>query len=108
MSLITPDNFKDQPYVAGLNQLGHIVFGAGIMSIAAIFLPIVLAGLVSGLVVIVVEVGQLRILGAQKADYFQDTFFWFLGFYFFDSYWLPVVAVTAGGLWMGVVWLRSK
>ena len=28
--IFAPDDFRDNPYVAGLNQIGHVVFGAAL------------------------------------------------------------------------------
>lgn len=100
MSLITPDDFRNDPYTAGINQLGHVVFGAALATV----LPLVVALLA----ILALELFQLERLGGRKADYFQDVMFWGVGVFMYNHDMLPVVAVCLGGLWMGVVWLRMK
>lgn len=98
--IFKPDDFRGDPYTAGLNQMGHVVFGAALS---------VLGGWVVAAVMFVAwEVAQLRFMGARKHDYFQDCFFWGLGVYVAGSEWFSVVALAAGGFWMGITWLYQK
>lgn len=91
--IFDPDDFRNDPYAAGLNQIGHMVFGAAL----AVFL-----GYWAGIVVIAWEWYQYRNRGALKCDYWADWFFWTFGVFAFQwEYFLPSV-VLMGGIWMGV------
>lgn len=98
--IFEPDDFRDDPYVAGLNQMGHVVFGAALC---------VAAGwIVAALAFVAWEAFQLRYAGARKHDYYQDCFFWGSGVYVAGNEWMPVVALALGGVWMGVTWLSLR
>lgn len=98
--MFTPDDFRNDPYTAGLNQMGHVMFGAALA---------VLGGwIVAGLAFVAWEAFQLRYMGARKHDYYQDCGFWVAGACMAGWHWLPVAAVSLGGAWMGVVWLLQK
>lgn len=98
--MFSPDDFRAEPYVAGLNQMGHVVFGAA--------LSVVFGWAVAVLAFVAWEAVQLRYMGARKHDYFQDCFFWGLGVFAAGTEWFPVVALAAGGFWMGVTWLLQE
>lgn len=98
--IFSPDDFRNSPYTAGLNQMGHVVFGAA--------LCVALGWVIAALLFVAWEVAQLRYMGARKHDYYQDCAFWAAGVYMAGSEWLPVVSVLMGGAWMGVTWLLRK
>lgn len=91
--IFAPDDFRGDPYTAGINQIGHVCFGAA--------LAVTFGWVIAALLFVVWEAVQLRYAGARKHDYYQDCFFWCAGVYFAGSVYLPVVAVGLGGLWMG-------
>lgn len=95
MGIFDPDDFEGQPYVGGLNQLGHVVFGAGLAGIAATFAGITLAILISGGGVIIWEAYQLKRRRALKPDYIADLFYWIMGI----GLW---AALIAGGYISGI------
>ncbi len=98
--IFAPDDFRDNPYVAGLNQIGHVVFGAA--------LAVVFGWVVAALLFVAWEMLQIRYAGARKHDYYQDCFFWSGGVYMAGSEWMPVFALAAGAAWMGVTWAVMK
>jgi hypothetical protein len=98
--IFSPDDFRNSPYTAGLNQMGHVVFGAA--------LCVVFGWVIAALLFVAWEVAQLRYMGARKHDCFQDCAFWVTGVILAGSEWLPVTAVLLGGAWMGVTWLLRK
>jgi hypothetical protein len=98
--IFAPDDFRDAPYTAGLNQMGHVVFGAA--------LCVAFGWVIAALLFVAWEMIQLKYGGARKHDYYQDCMFWAAGVYLAGSEWLPVVAVLMGGAWMGVTWLLRK
>ena len=98
--MFAPDDFRSNPYVAGLNQMGHVVFGSALV--------VVFGWVAAALMFVVWEVFQIRYAGARKHDYYQDCFFWGAGVYMAGSEWLPVVALGLGGAWMGVTWLIKR
>jgi len=93
--IFDPDDFRNDPYAAGLNQIGHMVFGAAL----AVFL-----GWWAGLLVIAWEGWQYHKRGALKSDYWADWAFWTYGVAAFPwTYFLPSVVVL-GGIWMFVIY----
>lgn len=98
--MFAPDDFHDAPYLAGLNQIGHIGFGAA--------LSVVFGAWVAAFGFVAWEVYQLWYRGARKHDYFQDCFFWGSGVFMAGWVYLPVATVLMGGAWMGAVWLYQK
>lgn len=77
ISIFDPDDFAARPYVAMLNQIGHVVAGAAVAS----FSPVQFWGaLAFGSAILAWELWQLRRRGARKSDYFADLFFWLTGF----------------------------
>lgn len=69
--IFDPDDFKDRPYEAGLNQLGHALLGAALVE----FLSLALA--VAGIVFW--ELWQRKRRGATLLDYHADIFYWLAG-----------------------------
>jgi hypothetical protein len=83
--LNTPDNFKDRPYEAGLNQLGHIALGAVAVCVACLAWSMVVGEmpykalawlLVLGLYVVVIEWWRQD---WQGADSVVDSAFFGIG-----------------------------
>lgn len=99
LEFFSPDDFKDRPYVGGLNQMGHVVFGAA--------LEVVVGGWVGMFFILSWEIYQFSRLSSLKSDTRIDSCFWLLGLYIGGAVYLPVVAVAAGGLWMGYLWIRN-
>lgn len=79
MGVFDPDDFADDPYVGGLNQLGHVVFGAALVGLASTFAGVFAAILIAGGGVIAWEAFQLKRRGALKPDYIADLFYWLTG-----------------------------
>ena len=98
--IFSPNDFREDPYKAGLNQLGHVVLGAA--------LAVVFGWIIAALAFIGWEAAQLKYFGARKHDYFQDCFFWGIGVYMSGSELTPVVALVLGGAWMGITWLAQR
>lgn len=97
--IFDPDDFRDDPYTAGLNQIGHMIFGAAL----AVFL-----GYFAGLLVIAWEIWQYKKRGALKSDYWADWSFWTFGVFCGGwSYFEPAVIVL-GGLWMFVIYAAKE
>lgn len=94
--IFDPDDFADDPYTAGLNQIGHMVFGAAL----AVFL-----GYWSGLLVIAWECWQYRKRGALKSDYWADWAFWTFGIFCGGWYYFEPAVIVLGGAWMGIMWI---
>ncbi|GIT85395.1 hypothetical protein [Roseobacter sp. OBYS 0001] len=79
MRLLDPETFKDQPYVAGLNQGGHMIAGAAIFAGAFALLGGDW-GLVLALVIpLVLEAWQYLARDAAGWDCVLDYFFWQIG-----------------------------
>ncbi len=95
--IFDPDDFANDPYAAGLNQIGHMVFGAAL----ALFL-----GYWAGIVVIAWEAWQLHRRGALRSDYWADWAFWTFGIVAGSWYYFPAAAITLGGLWM--IWTHAN
>jgi hypothetical protein len=98
--MFSPDDFRNDPYTAGLNQMGHVVFGAA--------LAVVFGWVIAALAFVAWEAVQVRYMGARKHDYYQDCFFWCVGVYVAGGEFLSLVALLSGGFWMGVTWLYQK
>ena len=97
--IFDPDDFADDPYTAGLNQIGHMVFGGALA---------VLFGWYAGLLIIAWEAYQLRYRGAVKEDYWADWAFWTFGVAACLQWWFLPAVIVLGGLWMGLVHARAK
>lgn len=98
LKFFKPSEFKNDPYEAGLNQIGHMVFGAAL----AVFF-----GWWAGLLVIAWEAFQLRRQGARKSDYWADWAFWTFGIAAHSWYYFNPAVIVLGGLWMVVTYARS-
>ena len=94
--IFDPDNFADDPYTAGLNQIGHMVFGAALA---------VLLGWYAGFAVIAWEGYQYHKRGALKSDYWADWTFWTFGIFAGGWYYFEPAVIALGGAWMGLLWL---
>ena len=79
MNLFEPDDFADDPYQAGLNQMGHAVFGAALISITMAFTGVWLATFCVGTAILIWEVTQRWFRGATLPDYAADLIYWALG-----------------------------
>ena len=79
MRLFDPDDFGDQPYVGGLNQMGHVILGACLVGIASIFLLPSEAVAVAALGVFTWELYQLNHRGALRRDFLFDLIYWIAG-----------------------------
>ena len=91
INLLTPDDFKNDPYTAGLNQMGHIVVWA---AFAVVF------GWYAGFIVVAWEGYQYRRLGALRSDFWADFIFGLIGVFCYQwEYFLPMTAAM-GGAWM--------
>lgn len=97
--IFDPEDFTNDPYVAGLNQIGHMVFGAAL----ALFF-----GYWAGLLVIAWEGWQYRKRGALKPDYWADWAFWTFGVFAGGWYYFEPAVIVLGGLWIGLIWLIKK
>ncbi|TXH15866.1 MAG: hypothetical protein E6R03_06455 [Hyphomicrobiaceae bacterium] len=95
--IFDPDDFRDDPYSAGLNQIGHMVFGGALA---------VLFGWWAGLIVIAWEAYQLRYRGALRSDYWADWAFWTFGIACVAHWWFLPAVVMLGGAWMAVTHAR--
>lgn len=92
--IFDPYDFRNDPYTAGLNQIGHMVFGAAL----AVFL-----GYWAGLLVIAWEGYQYHKRGALKSDYWADWAFWTFGIFSASWYYFLPAVIALGGLWMGIM-----
>ena len=100
MSILEPDDFGDRWYVAGLNQIGHIVAGGA---------AVVVFGMVGAAICIaVLELWQYYRRSAVKADTITDTAFWAYGMAFGTAVWFLPSVILLGGAWMGLVWYMSR
>ncbi len=97
---LDPDDFKSDPYTAGLNQTGHVVFGASVVLVLGVY--------VSALTIAAWELWQYYRRGSFKSDTIADVTFWSCGMALAGNFYLPVYAVIMGGIWMVVVWYRKK
>ena len=98
MAFFDPDDFADDPYTSGLNQIGHMVFGGALA---------VLFGWWAGLIVIAWEAYQLRYRGAFRSDYWADWAFWIFGIAAGSWYYFITAVILLGGLWMVLTYARS-
>jgi chromate transport protein ChrA len=98
--LFEPDNFADDPYQAGLNQMGHMVFGGACVIVFGVY--------VAALFIAAIELWQYYKRSAIRADTVTDTAFWVYGMLFYASWWFLPSVVFLGGAWMGAVWYMSK
>lgn len=105
--IFDPDDFRNDPYTAGLNQMGHVAFGAALMSFACLYMQEVWAAWIVGGGILVWELWQLKKRGASKRDYGMDLLFWWSGVAMWSSDWLTMFAVLVGGAWMFITWCRK-
>lgn len=79
MRLLDPETFVDQPYVAGLNQGGHVAAGAALVALATLLplplSPYTIAALVFGSL----ELWQFTRRSGQLWDGVADLVFWCIG-----------------------------
>lgn len=85
--------------MGGLNQIGHIIFGA---ALSVLFGAFVAAGFV-----VIWEVLQYYKFNSRKSDTIADLVFWCVGISLAGFVYLPVVAITLGGVWMLILWKRN-
>ena len=100
MNLFTPDDFRNDPYTAGLNQIGHGVLGACVAILLFQFIPYTQAVILGGLGIITWEALQLHLRGAIKSDYWADLFFWAMGLFLFQWVFFLHLLAAAGFGWM--------
>ena len=81
MGVFDPDDFSGQPYVGGMNQALHFVFGAALLGQASYWtaLSMFWCVLASGAGYVAWESYQLKRKGATKADYWADLAYWMSG-----------------------------
>lgn len=91
LDLLTPDDYTDRPYVAGLNQIGHAILGASL----ALFL-----GWYAGLLIIAWEGWQLKRRGGLRSDYWGDLSFWLMGVSLYSWVYFMPLTIVAGAAWM--------
>lgn len=77
--IFSPDDFYGDPYGGGNNQGMHCVFGAALVGIASMFMPITYAVIAAGFGIIAWEWFQLRYQGAKRPDYTADLLAWMSG-----------------------------
>lgn len=100
MSLFEPDDFADDWYVAGLNQIGHMVAGGAAVDVGGVWF--------AALCIAALELWQYYRRSAIKADTIMDTAFWAYGMAFGTAVWFLPSVIILGGAWMGLVWYMSK
>jgi len=79
MTLFAPDDFAGRPYVAGLNQGGHVALGASIAGVLTTVFPVWAAVTIAGGGILAWEAWQLLRKGATRADYRADLAYWWAG-----------------------------
>lgn len=79
--MFDPDDFADQPYVGGLNQAMHFVFGAALLGIFHFLVgfPMMVSVLAAGFGIVLWEADQLKRRGATLMDYAYDLTYWLSG-----------------------------
>ena len=95
MSLIDPETFENDPYVAGLNQMGHATAGAALVAVLSMWLATVPAALVSLTLIVALELWQLRHRNGIAWDMFLDLAFWSTGLFL----WLGIITAGAVAGW---------
>ena len=100
MSLFEPDDFADDWYVAGLNQIGHMVAGGAAVVVGGVWFAALCIG--------ALELWQYYRRSAVKADTITDTAFWAYGMAFGTAVWFLPSVILLGGAWMGLVWYMSR
>lgn len=98
--ILIPDDFHDRPYLAGLNQIGHMAFGGALMMAFGVY--------AACLAVAAIELFQFYKLGASRKDCYQDTAFWAIGMVAIAHPAFPVIIVSFGAIWMLTVWSQMK
>ena len=99
-NILQPDDFAGQPYVAGLNQIGHMAFGGALVVVFGLY--------VAAFIVVAIELWQYYRRGSLKSDTIMDTAFWAYGMAFYAAWWFLPSVIIIGGAWMGLVWYMSK
>ncbi|MEP1611120.1 MAG: hypothetical protein ABJL72_04280 [Roseobacter sp.] len=79
MRLLDPETFEDQPYVAGLNQGGHLFAGAAIFAATFSLFDMGFGVLCALLIPLVLEIWQYTKRAAKLWDSLLDLFFWYIG-----------------------------
>ena len=81
MGVFDPDDFSGRPYVGGMNQALHHVFGRAIIGQATYWfsMPVFWAVLISGIGYVIWEGWQLKFRGASMPDYWADLVYWMSG-----------------------------
>jgi hypothetical protein len=77
--IFAPDDFAGDPYGGGNNQGMHCIFGAALVGVSSMLIPMVLAIFAAGFGIIAWEWIQLRYQGATKHDYTADLLAWLSG-----------------------------
>lgn len=79
MGVFDPDDFSDDPYAGGLNQLGHVCFGAALSGSLSVFAPLWVGALISIGIVLAWEAHQFFRRGAKRSDFRADMIYWTIG-----------------------------
>lgn len=95
MSLSTPESFED-PYAEGLNQLGHALLSATLLSTFYLFISLLLSIGIVGLGFIAWEWWQYKVKGATRKDLKADLVYWYGGL----LWWSLVVLYTTTPAWV--------
>lgn len=100
MTLLRPNDFRDEPYYAGLNQLGHVVLGSALVILFGIYAAAIL--------VAAWELWQYYRRGSLRSDTIADVAFFAAGMVVAGWLYMPVAAILLGGIWMVFVWYAMK
>jgi len=98
--ILAPDDFRNNPYLAGLNQIGHGGLAAAVMIELTPWLGLAWSTGLTGLAILALEVWQLWSLGAFRSDYWADLSFWFYGLILWPWFHFWTGLFVLGGLWM--------
>lgn len=96
--MFSPNDFRDDPYTAGLNQMGHAVFGAALAVVFGVWWA---AGIVAAW-----ELHQFYKRRALRWDTIADVTFWTCGIAMAGWHYMPVYAILMAGFWMIFIWAR--
>jgi len=94
MRLLAPESFVNDPYVAGLNQMGHCVAGGALAAALHAVMPVAAAIAVALVLVLALEGWQWFRLGADLWDLLLDLAFWCAGI--FSWMWLVSIGAVTG------------
>lgn len=103
MRLLDPETFIDRPYVAGLNQGGHTLAGAALVTAVSLVMHARDALALALLLSLAFEVWQLRKKQAAGWDAALDLFFWWLGALVWS--WAVISGFVTGPALLFPVWL---